>query len=223
MYGVEDKMVEQLFEFLKKNAEKNKETLPKVEDFPIVEHTILAIYNQTHAITLLGLPTSSLIMQGVLMEMFVKFFYYHHKKQDFKGELKDLIKCCFDENLFSKDKERNKQYYVFFDNFRDRIRNTQVHFLTQKQTRGLSALVKKISVPNNADGTINKDEMEKAMKEAPQKIFEEGEFLSTSENPAIANVLKFKMDEEIYLEQFCELNKVILALNKEHNLDYKQK
>ncbi len=213
-------MVEQIFDFLRKNAERNKELLPKLEDFPIDEQTIKLVYGQTYTITLLGIPTSSLIMQGVLMEVFVKFLYYHNKKQDFEGKLSKLIETCYKEKLFSKDKKLNEQYYYFFDRFRKNTRNNQVHFLTQKQTKGMGIPGIKFQIPKNPDGSINGEEVLKTMKEAKEKSYEECEILSTEENPAIADFLKFMIDEEIYLKQFNELNKVILELNKENNLDY---
>lgn len=130
-------MIDKLFNSLKKTAENNLKVLPKLEEFPIHDQTILAVYNQTYIITLIGLPTSSLIMQGVLMEMFVKFLYFHHKKQEFKRELWELIKTCYKENLFSHDNKRNEVYYKFFDNFRGMIRNVQTHFLAKNKHKDL--------------------------------------------------------------------------------------
>jgi len=216
-------MVEKIFESLKKSAENNRKILPRLEDFPISEHTILAAYAQTHTITLIGLPTASLIMQGFLMEMFVKYLYFHHKKQEFEGKLKKLIKICYDEKLFSKDTALNNQYYDFFDSFRDMIRNVQTHFLSKKQTKGMGVRGLKIEIPKNPDGSINAQEFKKVVQEAKENFAEKSKTMWTEEYPFVANALKFELDEDIYLKQFCELDKVIKMLNTEHNLDYKQK
>ena len=213
-------MINPLFTDLYNIAKENEKKLPNLKDFPISEHTLLITYSQTYIITLIGLPTASLIMQGYLMEVFVKYFYFHHKKMDFKEDLWKLIETCYKENLFSNNVKLNEQYYNFFEGFR-KIRNQQIHFLTKKQTKGMEVKGMKIKIPKDSEGNINFEEFMKTVQEAKENFSKKSEFLSADENPVIANVLKFEIDKNGYIKQFIELNKVILELNKEHNLDYK--
>ena len=81
----------------------------------------------------------------------------------------------------------------------------------------------KISIPTLPDGSIDGSKFLKTLDDAKRNFNTKSETLWTYENPGIANVLKFKLDENTYLQQFVELHKVLLELNKEHNLDYKEK
>lgn len=214
-------MVDQIMNIINGNATKNKEIIPKPSEFPITEHAIAVLYQQTYITTLIGLPNASLIMQGVLMEEFVKYLYYHFNKKEFKGELKDLIKECSENKIFSQDKERNEKYFTFFDNFRKLVRNIQIHFLSKKQTKGMGVRGMKITIPHLPDGSIDGSKFLNSLDDAKKNFNAKSEILWTDENPGIANVLKFKLDENTYLQQFVELHKVLLELNQEHNLDYK--
>ena len=212
-------MVREMIEFLMKNAENNNSKLPKIEDFPIKEQTLLVLYYQTYTITKIGLPTASLIMQGVLMEHFINFLYYHHKNKEFKGkDLFNLIKACKDENLFSKDSRTNENYYNFFDDFRRNIRIPQIHFLSQRQTKGMGVRGVRLKIPID----VTEEEFKKLTEDAIKNFSEKSEILSTAENPAIANALKIEIDNKTYLEQFCEFNRKIMDLNKINNLDHNQ-
>ena len=213
-------MIDNLFNTLRKKAEINERVMPKLEDFPIKDHNFLSVYTQTHIVTLTGLPTASLILQSVLMEMFVKLLYYHHKKQEFKDDLIDLINECHKEKLFSKEEQKNDKYFKFFDNFRYIIRNVQIHHLAKKLTMGMGVKGVKIEIPKKKDGSIDGESLFKAMREANENFEQKSELLSAEKHPFVANVLKTKIDEDVYLIQFCELIKVINELNKENNLDF---
>ncbi|MBU0460215.1 MAG: hypothetical protein KJ597_02370 [Nanoarchaeota archaeon] len=215
-------MVDQILNQIKENSEKNQQLIPKPSEFPVVEHAIAVLYQQTYIATLIGLPNASLIMQGVLMEEFVKYLHYHFNKKEFNGKLEYLIKRCHEDNLFSKDKERNEKYFTFFDNFRKLVRNTQIHFLSKKQTKGMGVRGMKITIPTLSDGSIDGSKFLQTLGDAKKNFGTMSETLWTDENPGIRNVLKFKLDENTYLQQFVELHKVLLELNKEHNLDYKE-
>ncbi|MBI2044684.1 hypothetical protein HYT23_01360 [Candidatus Pacearchaeota archaeon] len=216
-------MVDQILNIINETASKNKQLIPKPSEFPITEHAIAVLYQQTYITTLIGLPNASLIMQSVLMEEFVKYLYYHFNKKEFKGRLEDLIKGCHDNNIFSKDKERNEKYFTFFDNFRKLVRNTQIHFLSKKQTKGMGVRGMKITIPHLPDGSIDGSKFLNTLDDAKNNFNTKSEILWIDENLGIANVLKFKLDENTYLQQFVELHNVLLGLNKEHNLDYKEK
>ena len=78
----------------------------------------------------------------------------------------------------------------------------------------------KIEIPKKEDGSIDGESLFKAMREANENFEQKSELLSTEKHPFVANVLKTKIDEDVYLTQFCELIKVINELNKENNLDF---
>lgn len=81
----------------------------------------------------------------------------------------------------------------------------------------------KIKIPTNSDGSINVEEFKRVIQNAKQDFAEKSEILSANEHGFVANALKLQLDENSYLFQFCELDKVIKNLNKENNLDRKQK
>lgn len=204
----------ELLKSMNENFDKNITYLKDFAEFPIKEHTLFAIYYQTYMITFVGFPTASLNMQGLLSEMFVNFLYFHHTKRKFKGKLCDLIKTCHDNNFFSADIKKNEAYFEFFDKFRDKVRNVQAHFLSEKQTKGIGVYGMKIDIPN----TVHGEDLLRLIKDAKENFPNQAEIMMTDDNPAIANVMKFELDSQTYVPQFKELLKVILDLTKEHNL-----
>lgn len=171
-----------------------------------MEPLVLQNYMDTYYVTLLELPNVSFIMQGVLLESFVKEIIYKNELKHYKGNFGASIKRCKDKGYLEENEIR------FLERFKDNVRNIYQHSDIEKLTKGSSARVWEIPFNMNdiLGSLVPKIEAIKSGKGGPPKI------IKGDEIRPISVVIKQAIDEKYFFEQFLHVDYFIRKMSRKY-------
>jgi hypothetical protein len=132
-----------LLSALERSASENISRMPSSDNLPQMEPHLLALYNETYYVTLLGLHNVSIIMQGVLLEVLVKEIIYDKEKVEFQKPFGPAIKKCENKGYLDAQEIR------FLKDFKNAIRNIYQHVDIKKLTQGLTVAGWRIKIDKN--------------------------------------------------------------------------
>jgi hypothetical protein len=122
--------VNQISEAVKVNVKENYSIMPSLNGLPHMEPHLLALYRETHLVTLLSLHNVSIIMQGVLLEALVKEIIFEKEKIDFEQPFGPAIERCEKREYLDSDELK------FLTAFKNTYRNSYQHVNIKKITQG---------------------------------------------------------------------------------------
>lgn len=200
----EQKYLEMLLGNLEKTALKRLEMLPNPHEIPFMEPHLRALYFETYNLTAFGFNNASLVMQGVLLEAFVKEVIYYKEGKDFKGEFGPAIQRC-DEKEYLGPKEID-----FLRRFKNNIRNRYQHTDIEEISAGIKFPAWKV----RPEDVLDKDKIT-AIKKKIREGTLKPEFLGRDELRPLGFLAKSKVDE-MAIPQFMETDKFVRAMAEKH-------
>jgi len=189
--------VDTIVKAVKLSASQNISQMPSLNDLPHMEPHLLALYRETHLVTLLSLHNVSIIMQGVLLEALVKEIIYDKEGVDFQQPLGPAIKRCEDRGYLDSDE------LSFLNDFKKNYRNTYQHGDIKKLSEGKTVQGWAIKInPNDVAGSILK-----GIEDVKQNRAGEPQSIGYNDFRPVGYVIKQAIDEGQSLPLFIEIDK----------------
>lgn len=183
-------------EAVKQSVSQNISQMPSLNDLPHMEPHLLALYRETHLVTLLSLHNVSIIMQGVLLEALVKEIIYDKERVDFQQPLGTAINRCRDREYLDSDE------LEFLDAFKNNYRNTYQHGDIKKLSEGKTVQAWPIEIdPKNIAG------IRKRIEDVKQNRAGEPQSIGYNQFRPVGYIIKQVIDQEQALPLFIEVDK----------------
>lgn len=173
---------------------------------PKMEPRLRQVYMDTYCVTMMGFWGVSIIMQGVLLETFVKEIIFAKEKKDFRKPFGDAIDRCEKKGYLTDDEIK------FLRRFKDEIRNPYQHVDIKKIVRDRKVRAWKIPIEKEKVAESLLKGIEKALKGEAGPA----ELVGYKDFRAVGLPIKEMLDKQLAIPLFGLVEKCVRDLSRKY-------